>query len=727
MGYLIMNKINDRDLTELSGYWVYQDLKDNSTIKVNGNKYKVLSTISNNKNKNKNINGSADIKIFELLDSNNSPSGQQIISFEGTNNNESINPKNPLKGKVGDDWLENIKLMDNEKTTTPLLEQNNKFLELYKKKLDDANKLSNSNFYRKYGEKVAKYKNKEVVSEDGNSQGGASAIHQGVEHPEKHIVSTNPAMLPEAIWRNLKQSNFENIINFHSTNDVLSWLQDPFAKEMPGKRINIRDGVPTLNGLIDSHLGFKREFNSKTNEYKDIPVHKIESVKDTEIKNGKEVKKVININLDMDGRIPINVWTGDSIARSGKGKNIKLDIEKLGDLYQLVTGETSTMLQECVTFLNESFNISQSENSYFGDRKHKLKQKFKNVIEIDVLENMSRNITSKKNELFESIDSFMDKIGPIAILVPALNLKPLKWGINKVDSQFQRGIERIHDSIDKILVKMFKNLDHDLQDGVTEEMMKHLKIVRENIILIKNQNDIYGNQIADIKSIMSYQDATIMDGNLNINYNGQHMVSGKVNLSKYLSRKMTILKNHIDNAVEELSDYIQKVYNENFKELVRNINNTTEIIKGIIDGLNLLITMLYEKRIIDGLKESSIDRKQFENSIEELKINLTKWTDFLHDLKAASPILENHLDDIVKNMKPLIVQMIFEPSHYDDMFILNTQAHARLDQMAKQFEVVCNGLNENEGQAIQTMDQSASLIRSNLIQVKEQLEKLAVY
>ncbi|HGN7239981.1 TPA: hypothetical protein ACKW4P_001571 [Staphylococcus aureus] len=720
-----MNKINDRDLTELSGYWVYQDLKDNSTIKVNGNKYKVLSTISNNKNKN--INGSADIKIFELLDSNNSPSGQQIISFEGTNNNESINPKNPLKGKVGDDWLENIKLMDNEKTTTPLLEQNNKFLELYKKKLDDANKLSNSNFYRKYGEKVAKYKNKEVVSEDGNSQGGASAIHQGVEHPEKHIVSTNPAMLPEAIWRNLKQSNFENIINFHSTNDVLSWLQDPFAKEMPGKRINIRDGVPTLNGLIDSHLGFKREFNSKTNEYKDIPVHKIESVKDTEIKNGKEVKKVININLDMDGRIPINVWTGDSIARSGKGKNIKLDIEKLGDLYQLVTGETSTMLQECVTFLNESFNISQSENSYFGDRKHKLKQKFKNVIEIDVLENMSRNITSKKNELFESIDSFMDKIGPIAILVPALNLKPLKWGINKVDSQFQRGIERIHDSIDKILVKMFKNLDHDLQDGVTEEMMKHLKIVRENIILIKNQNDIYGNQIADIKSIMSYQDATIMDGNLNINYNGQHMVSGKVNLSKYLSRKMTILKNHIDNAVEELSDYIQKVYNENFKELVRNINNTTEIIKGTIDGLNLLITMLYEKRIIDGLKESSIDRKQFENSIEELKINLTKWTDFLHDLKAASPILENHLDDIVKNMKPLIVQMIFEPSHYDDMFILNTQAHARLDQMAKQFEVVCNGLNENEGQAIQTMDQSASLIRSNLIQVKEQLEKLAVY
>ena len=46
----------------------------------------------------------------------------------------------------------------------------------------------------------------------------------------------------------------------------------------------------------------------------------------------------------MDGRIPINVWTGESIARSGSGKLIKLDIEKLGNLEQLVTGETSRML-----------------------------------------------------------------------------------------------------------------------------------------------------------------------------------------------------------------------------------------------------------------------------------------------------------------------------------------------------------------------------------------------
>ncbi len=54
--------------------------------------------------------------------------------------------------------------------------------------------------------------------------------------------------------------------------------------------------------------------------------------------------------------------------------------------------------------------------------------------------------------------------------------------------------------------------------------------------------------------------------------------------------------------------------------------------------------------------------------LEELDNTLGKWEPFLNDLKAVSPILDNHLDDIVKNMKPLIVQMLFEPSHYDDMF-----------------------------------------------------------
>ncbi len=90
-------------------------------------------------------------------------------------------------------------------------------------------------------------------------------------------------------------------------------------------------------------------------------------------------QKTIEIDINMDDRIPINVWTGDSIARTGKGTPIKLNLENLSALSNLVTGETSNMLTDCVNYLNESYNISQVENSNFGERKHKLKQDFKRL------------------------------------------------------------------------------------------------------------------------------------------------------------------------------------------------------------------------------------------------------------------------------------------------------------------------------------------------------------
>lgn len=70
----------------------------------------------------------------------------------------------------------------------------------------------------------------------------------------------------------------------------------------------------------------------------------------------------------------------------------------------MVTGETSNMLTDCVNYLNESYNISQVENSNFGERKHKLKQDFKKIVEVDILEGMSRELTSFKQDVFSAID-----------------------------------------------------------------------------------------------------------------------------------------------------------------------------------------------------------------------------------------------------------------------------------------------------------------------------------
>lgn len=137
-----MNKINDRDLTELSSYWVYQNI-DIKEFKVNGKRFKQVD--SYNDDKNSNLNGAADIKIYELLDDKSKPTGQQTIIYQGTSN-EAINPNNPLKSSgFGDDWLQNAKLMNNDNESTDYLKQTDQLSNQYKK-LEDADRLSNSDF-----------------------------------------------------------------------------------------------------------------------------------------------------------------------------------------------------------------------------------------------------------------------------------------------------------------------------------------------------------------------------------------------------------------------------------------------------------------------------------------------------------------------------------------------------------------------------------------------------
>ena len=75
-----MNKINDRDLTELSGYWVYQDINTNKEIKVNGKRF--MQVDSYNDDKNRNLNGAADIKIYELLDDKVNQQANRLSSIK---------------------------------------------------------------------------------------------------------------------------------------------------------------------------------------------------------------------------------------------------------------------------------------------------------------------------------------------------------------------------------------------------------------------------------------------------------------------------------------------------------------------------------------------------------------------------------------------------------------------------------------------------------------------
>ena len=59
-----MNKINDRDIEELSSYWVYQDINE-KVFKVNGKRFKQIDYY-NDKN-NDNTKDAVDIKPTSYL------------------------------------------------------------------------------------------------------------------------------------------------------------------------------------------------------------------------------------------------------------------------------------------------------------------------------------------------------------------------------------------------------------------------------------------------------------------------------------------------------------------------------------------------------------------------------------------------------------------------------------------------------------------------------------
>ena len=94
---------------------------------------------------------------------------------------------------------------------------------------------------------------------------------------------------------------------------------------------------------------------------------------------------------------------------------------------------------------------------------------------------------------------------------------------------------------------------------------------------------------------MKQQDATILDGNYQINYSGENMVQGLALPSNYLGRKMKILKDHIDDGIKN-SRLCSGIYDEYASKIVDVIKYLINTIPKIRKNLRHAIEMLNVKR-----------------------------------------------------------------------------------------------------------------------------------
>ncbi|MDF1887334.1 hypothetical protein PPV93_14685, partial [Staphylococcus aureus] len=69
------------------------------------------------------------------------------------------------------------------------------FANSYRQKIKDASVLDENEFRRKYKTIPYNYKNKTIVANGGNSEGGAGAKYQGAKHPNEKVVATDSAMI----------------------------------------------------------------------------------------------------------------------------------------------------------------------------------------------------------------------------------------------------------------------------------------------------------------------------------------------------------------------------------------------------------------------------------------------------------------------------------------------------------------------------------------------------
>ncbi|WP_391531481.1 SA1320 family protein [Staphylococcus argensis] len=724
--------INDRDKAEIASFWVYQDINTARPFKVNGKKFKQVHKETDDKNNNQ--NGGVDMKVFELIDDNNQPTGKQVVAFQGTDSSENENSDNPFF--LPDDWVEDIMLENDENATTKMLDESKEFYDNYLTKLSDAKTLNDNSFKKKYNANRKDFLNKSIEGVTGNSQGGASAKRIGQEYPDVDVITTDPARFPLSAWNKDGKPFYKNIIDYTSIFDILTNIQRGIGNNMPNKEVSVINGSPGLTHIVESHTGYHRKFNKKDNTYEDIPI-KIKSVNDTEVKHGKKVPKTIEVKVEMDDLIPINVWTGESIAKSGNSGLIQLNLDNLSKLSDMVTNETSTSLNECCDFLHESYNIAEKENKEFGNRKERLSKDIKDTIELSLMASIHTqlemaapqliSILDEAEVILTSINQILEDSSPLPKLE---GYGPIKENLISNNNLLRNGIETINTNLGDVIKQIFKNIVHELMDGVAAELMKHLKIVDSNIKSIKKQNDTFGKQIKDVKKIMEEQDATILDGNVNIRYSNNHMVKGKMEKSHYLKNKMSILNDHIDNGVKKIGDFLEGLYDNVFASNSKIYHNILEHFDRLLSSIHTAesvisspqFKLLTKTRLVSPLLISSLKATlpMLEHEIHNIK-------KLIQDLHALAPLISGKIDDIVLQLKPYIVELIFSATHYNNMFLLNSSAQGRLDQMAQQFEVVVNGLNENEGEAIRAMDQSAQLLRNNMTIVKDQLEKLAVY
>ncbi|KAA0565733.1 hypothetical protein F0342_03295 [Bacillus sp. CH30_1T] len=688
-------KSNDQDLVELAGLHAYKEKKVDSYIKVNDTKYRVLNTQYNHPTG------------LDALTVRNELTKEITIVYVGTD-------AAAENGKQ--DLLTDAQLLSD--LTLPQLETAQDYY---------------NNMNKKY-ESIGG-----VKSVTGNSLGGPLANSVAINHPEVTSVTLNPALLPKGMADSDKP--YDNITNYFTNYDVLTGtlIALNLDSRIPGKRYDISTGIPVIGEkfsiLTNNHTG-----------YTDGGKYVIGL--DGEPGYGK-------IHVEADAHIMTSIWTGEPLY-GGHSDRIEINRDNLNLLAEALAGDVTTRLGYARDYLTNSQEIARHEGDRYSERLSRLQMIFEDSFENLIGNPLFIGITSTGHRLTSEIDHLISLVNMAENASKSLNGVLNSPPVELVEHLFNRSISVesifgqarnqllefkqeiisltgfLQNILHKEIPELFSGGKETLEDLLVNEMLAHYEIIKANSVQMNSHIAEFQSQVGDLAKNFGERDSSLsasISGGASVQH--EVMMPKKndyvLETSDHMLIGMKVKEIYLDGSFEAFKGVSHRFLFPllgGLTGLAFAIENTLEVISAQIKGaMNVALSGTVPGKLISMFSDFDDKIRSYVSSalepIDELAATIEGLRDGLTRLTIGFPAL-------LDSFRPYIDSAIFDKTSYSNIHVYNVSAMAIHEEMEMLFDDIVHQLSQHKGNSIQALCEISQRVKDNLIQLRQQVDRVTL-
>ncbi|MDT9026940.1 SA1320 family protein [Rossellomorea yichunensis] len=686
---------NDKNLVELAGLHAYKDIPTREIITVNEVDYLVLDTVY------------GDITGLDAMTVINQKSREVSIIYVGTD---------AAADNGKQDLLTDAQLLSD--LTLPQLE-------------------AAQDYYNKMNKKYESIGG--VKSVAGNSLGGPLANSVAINHPEVTSVTLNPALLPKGMADPTK--SYDNITNYFTNYDVLTGtlIALNLDSRIPGRRYDISTGIPQIgenfSTLTNNHTG-----------YNDKGAYEIGQPGDPGY--GK-------IHDEADAHIMTSIWTGEPLY-GGHSDRIEINRDNLNLLAEALAGDVTTRLGYAQDYLTNSQEIAQHEGDRYSERLSRLQMIFEDSFENLIGNPLFIGITSTGHRLTSEIDHLISLVNMAENASKSLNGVLNSPPVELVEHLFNRSISVesifgqarnqllefkqeiisltgfLQNILHKEIPELFSGGKETLEDLLVNEMLSHYEIIKANNVKMNSHIAEFQSQVGDLAKNFGERDSS-----LSASISGGASVPHEVVMPKK-SEYVLETSNHMLIGMKVKEIYLDGSF-EAFKGVSHRflfpllggltglafaIENTLEVISAQIKGaMNVALSGTVPGKLISIFSDFDDKIRSYVSSalepIDELAATIEGLRDGLTRLTIGFPAL-------LDSFRPYIDSAIFDKMSYSNIHIYNVSAMAIHEEMEMLFDDIVHQLSQHKGNSIQALCEISQRVKDNMIQLRQQVDRVTL-